>query len=246
VGNVPLIVRVRSRRMSRRASLVLPVVAVAGVLGALALMFFYAPTESVQGEVQRIFYLHVPNAWMMFLAFILVGAASVMVLVKRNDWERWDRIAVAAAEVGLVHSVIMLTTGPIWANKAWGVWWVWDARLTSSLVLFLIYVGYLLFRSLSVPGERRARLAAVIGIIGVLDIPVVHFAVVWWRTQHPEPTVLSPSGPQLPGEMLTTLTLSFVAFAILFVSLLALRMRIESARHRVDTMAASLGTLSHV
>lgn len=223
--------------MTRRASLRLPLIAVAAVLGATMLMFFYAPTESLQGEIQRIFYIHVPNAWMMFLAFIVVGAASVMVLAKRRDWERWDRIAVAAAEVGIVHSVIMLITGPIWAHKVWGVWWVWDARLTSSLVLFLIYVGYLLFRNLSVPGERRARLAAVIGIVGVVDIPVVHFAVVWWRTQHPDPVVLSPSGPQLPGEMLTTLTLSFVAFAILFASLLALRMRIESARHRVGLVA---------
>jgi heme exporter protein C len=225
--------------MTRRASLILPVLAVAAVLGALPLIFLYAPTELNQGEIQRIFYLHVPSAWIMFLAFIVVAAASVMVLARRNDWERWDRIAVSAAEVGLLFSVIMLVSGPIWASKAWGVWWVWDARLTSSLVLFLIYVGYLLFRNLSTPGERRARLAAVVGIIGALDIPVVHFAVVWWRTQHPEPTVLNPAGPQLPSEMLWTLLAAFIAFNVLFVALLVLRMRIETARHRVELMAST-------
>lgn len=218
--------------MTRRSH-ALPILAVAAVGATLPLIFLYAPTEQVQREVQRIFYVHVPAAWVMFLAFIVVAAASVMVLVRRRDWERWDRIAVSAAEVGVVFALIMLTTGPIWASRVWGVWWVWDARLTSSLVLFLIYVGYLLFRNLSTPGERRARLAAVIGIIGAVDIPVVHFAVVWWRTQHPSPTVLSPEGPQLPGEMLLTLLASFVAFNVLFVALLVLRMRIEAAANRV-------------
>jgi heme exporter protein C len=221
----------------RRATL--PLAAIAGVLAATVLAFLYAPTELNQGEVQRIFYVHVPTAWVMFLAFIVVAAASVMVLVQRERWERWDRVAVSAAEVGTVFAVIMLTTGPIWASRAWGVWWVWDARLTSSLVLFLIYAAYLLFRNLSAPGERRARLAAVIGIIGAIDIPVVHFAVVWWRTQHPQPTVLSPEGPQLPGEMLLTLLVSFLAFNVLFVALLVLRMRLEAARTTVELAIAS-------
>jgi len=220
---------------------VFPVLAVAVVLATLPLIFLYAPTETNQREIQRIFYIHVPSAWIMFLAFIVVAAASVMVLAKRNDYARWDRIAISAAEVGVVFSVIMLVTGPIWASKAWGVWWVWDARLTSSLVLFLIYVAYLLFRSLSVPGERRARLSAVIGIVGAIDIPVVHFAVVWWRTQHPEPTVLSPAGPQLPDEMLLTLLASFLAFNVLFVALLVLRMRIEAARDRVGSALGARG-----
>ncbi len=217
-----------------RRSIVLPVFAVGAVTVALGLIFLYAPTEAVQGDVQRIFYVHVPSAWIMFLAFIVVAAASVMVLARRNDWERWDRIAVSAAEVGLVFSAIMLTTGPIWGRRVWGVWWVWDARLTSSLVLFLVYVGYLLFRSLSPVGERRARLAAVIGIVGAVDIPVVHFAVVWWRTLHPQPTVLGPEGPTLPTEMFTTLLVSFAAFVVLFVALLVLRMGIEESRHRVE------------
>jgi heme exporter protein C len=217
-----------------------PFLAIAAVAATIPLIFLYAPTELNQGEIQRIFYVHVPTAWVMFLAFIVVAGASVMVLAQRTAWERWDRIAVSAAEVGVVFAVIMLTTGPIWASRAWGVWWVWDARLTSSLVLFLIYAAYLLFRNLSAPGERRARLAAVIGIIGAIDIPVVHFAVVWWRTQHPQPTVLSQEGPQLPGEMLLTLLVSFIAFNVLFVALLVLRMRLEAARNQVELHRAQL------
>jgi heme exporter protein C len=200
---------------------------------ALALVFFYAPTEALQGDVQRIFYVHVPSAWLAYIAFILVAASSVFVLRRPNDWERWDRIASASAELGVVFTTIVLTTGPIWGRRVWGVWWAWDARLTSTLVLWLIYVGYLVFRATTPPGERRARLAAVIGIIGAVDIPVVHFAVVWWRTLHPLPTVLGPN-TQLPAAMRTTLYVSFLAFSVLFAALLLLRIRIEETRTRVD------------
>jgi heme exporter protein C len=217
-----------------RRSLALPFLAVAGVMGALALIFLYAPTEAVQGDIQRLFYVHAASGWNAYLAFFVVAGASVMVLARRNDWERWDRMAVAGAEVGVLFTTLVLTTGPIWAGRAWGTWWVWDARTTSTLVLWLIYAGYLLFRTLSPPGERRARLAAVIGLIGAVDIPVVHFAVTWWRTQHPEPTVLRPGGPDLPGSMFLTLGVTFLAFMVLFVALLVLRMNVESSRTRVE------------
>jgi len=131
-----------------------------------------------------------------------------------------------------------LTTGPIWGRRVWGVWWVWDARLTSTLVLWLIYVGYLVFRAMTPHGERRARLAAVIGVIGAVDIPVIHFAVIWWRTLHPLPTVLRPGGPQLPGSMLFTLMVSLVAFTILFVALLIIRMGIADAADRIEEIEA--------
>jgi heme exporter protein C len=223
-------------QLNRRAQF-LPIVALAGVTAAMLLIFLYAPTERLQGNIQRIFYIHVPSAWIMYLAFIVVAASSVLVLARRTDWERWDRMGSAAAELGVVFTTIVLTTGPIWGHRVWGVWWVWDARLTSTLVLWLIYVGYLVFRSLTPAGERRARLSAVIGVIGAVDIPVIHFAVIWWRTLHPLPTVLRPGGPQLPGSMLLTLMVSLVAFTILFVSLLVLRMQIAAARDRVDTIA---------
>jgi heme exporter protein C len=216
-------------------------VAVAAVVAALALAFFYAPTEAVQGDVQRLFYIHAPTAWVMYIAFITVAAASVMVLARRHDWERWDAIAVASAEVGLLFISLVLAVGPVWGHSTWGTWWVWDARLTSTLVLWLIYAGYLLFRATTPPGERRARLSAVIGLIGALDIPVVHSAVYWWRTQHPTPTVLRSEGPDLPGSMLLTLLVSMVAFTLLFAALLVVRLRIEQARRRVEAMEASVG-----
>jgi heme exporter protein C len=222
-----------------RRGLTLPILAAVAVLGALPLIFFYAPPEESQREAHRILYLHAPAAWLMFLAFFIVAAASVMVLARRDDWERWDAIAVSSAEVGVVFATAMITTGPIWAKRAWGSWWEWgDARLMSAFVLFLMYVGYLVFRSISPPDERRARLAAVIGIVGALDIPVVHFAVVWWTTIHPEPEVLRPGGSILPPESLNTLLASFTAFTLLFVALLVLRLRIEQARHRVNLALA--------
>lgn len=216
----------------------LPLTTVVALTAALGLMFFYAPTEALQGDVQRIFYIHVPSAWLAYLAFIIVAGASVLVLARRLDWERWDRAASSAAELGVVFTTIVLTTGPIWARRAWGVWWAWDARLTSTLVLWLIYVGYLAFRALSPPGERRARLSAVIGVVGAVDIPVIHFAVTWWTTAHPGPTVLNPSGPDLPTSMLVTLLASLAAFTLLFASLLVLRIQMEEARGRLESAGA--------
>lgn len=221
--------------MTQRA---LPLAAIGTVALALVLIFLYAPTEALQGEVQRIFYVHVPSAWVGYLAFVLAAGASVLTLVRRRDWARWDRVGASAAELGVLFLAIVLTTGPIWGRQVWGVWWVWDARLTSTLVLWLVYLGYLLFRSLTPPGERRARLSAVIAIVGVVNIPVVHFAVVWWRTLHPLPTVLRPGGPELPAEMLITLFVSLAAFTVLFASLLVLRIRLAEAADRLEEVPA--------
>jgi heme exporter protein C len=204
----------------------LPYAALVSVVIALGMAFFYAPTEAVQGHVQRVFYIHVPTAWITYLAFVVVALASVLVL-RGRDSERWDRIAGASGEVGFVFATVFLVTGMIWAKRAWGIAWAWDARLTSALVLWLIYGGYVLFRSLNPPGDRRARLSAVIGIIGAIDIPIVHFAVLWWNSAHPAPTVLRPGGPDLPGSMLLTLLVSLVAFTILFAAMLVARISLE-------------------
>jgi len=226
----------------------LPVLATAVMTAAIGLMFFYAPTESLQGPVQRIFYVHVPSAWVAYLAFAVVALASVLVLVSgrtksgtpASTTARWDRIAGAAAELGVVFTTIVLVTGPIWGRRVWGVWWVWDARLTSTLVLWAIYCGYLVFRSLTPPGPRRARTAAVIGIIGAIDIPIVHFAVVWWRTLHPLPTVLRPEGPQLPSSMLVTLLVSLAAFTLVFWTLLVLRVAQAESAARLEALDEQL------
>jgi len=214
----------------------LPVAALVSVTVALALIFFYAPTEAVQGNIQRILYVHVATAWLSYLAFVLVAAASVLVLARRNDWQRFDRIASASAELGVLFSTLLLALGSIWGRRVWGAWWVWDARLTSTLVLWLIYVGYLVFRAMSPPGERRARLSAVIGIVGAVDIPVIHFAVTWWRTLHPGPVKPLPGGADVPAAMLITMLVSLVAFTILFAVLLALRIRLAEAADRVDAI----------
>jgi heme exporter protein C len=219
----------------------LPYAALVSVVVALVMAFFYAPTEAVQGHVQRVFYIHVPTAWISYLAFVIVALASLLVL-RGRDGERWDRIAGASGEVGFVFATVFLVTGMIWAKRAWGVAWAWDARLTSALVLWLIYGGYVLFRSLNPPGERRARLSAVVGIIGAIDIPIVHFAVLWWNSAHPAPTVLRPGGPDLPGSMLLTLLVSLVAFTVLFAALLVARISLDEDQ----TQAADVRDVARV
>ena len=221
--------------MNRRTQL-LPVAALLSVTLSLLLIFLYAPTDLNQGSIQRILYVHAPSAMMMYLAVAVLAVASILVLARRDDWARWDRIASASAEVGVVFLTIVLVTGPIWGHKVWGAWWVWDARLTSTLVLWLILLGYLVFRALSPTGERRARLSAVIGIVGSVDVPVIHFAVTWWRTLHPGPVAPLPGGDQLPGSMLLTLLVSFVAFTFLFAVLLTLRIRQAEAADRIDAI----------
>ena len=205
-------------------------------MAATLLMFFYAPTEAVQGNVQRILYVHVPSAWIAYLAFIMVAVCSILVLARRQDWQRFDRIASASAELGVVFTTLVLALGSIWGHRVWGAWWVWDARLTSTLVLWLIYLGYLVFRAMSPAGERRARLSAVIGIVGAVDIPVIHFAVTWWRTLHPGAIAPMPGGDTIPASMTITLLVSLVAFTVLFAVLLTLRIRLAEAADRVDAI----------
>jgi heme exporter protein C len=221
----------------KTASLILPVATLAAVAASMALMLLYAPTEAVQGEVQRIFYVHVPSAWAAYMAIGLSALGSLGVLARPRHWERWDRLAASCIELGVVFTSIVLITGPIWGRRVWGVWWVWDARLTSTLILWVIYVGYLLFRAQTPAGQRRARLSAVIAMVGALDIPVIHFSVIWWRTLHPLPTVLRPQGPTLPGSMLLTLMVSMAAFTLLFAWLLRTRLRLEVAKTRLDRLS---------
>ena len=201
---------------------------------SMAAIFLYAPTERVQGDVQRIFYLHLPLAWIAYLAFFLVFVSSVLYLWKRA--ERWDLLAQAAAEVGVVFTTLVLITGSIWARPIWGTWWSWDARLTTTLVLWFIYVGYLMLRSYVSDGRRGARYAAVLGIVGFLDVPIIHQSVTWWRTLHPDPVVLAPGGPAMPPSMLQTLALSLLAFTLLFAWLLQLRYRLAETHQELRAL----------
>lgn len=208
------------RRIVRRG-LILSGLGLAALAGVYVLALGYTPIEARQGLAQKIFYLHVPAAWSALLAFSLVGLTSALYLWLADP--RLDRFAAASAEVGVAFSAVMLTTGPIWAKPIWGTWWTWDARLTLTLFLFFLFVGYLALRaSLHDPAER-ARFSAVVGILGLLLVPFIHLSVYLFRTLHPQPVVLKPSAPSLPPEMLRTLMISFFVFTILYVGFVMAR-----------------------
>ncbi len=200
---------------------------------ALWMALFYAPREAMMGDAQRIFYFHVPSAWISFLAFFIVFVASLIFL--RTRQRRWDALALASVEIGVVFTTLVLLTGPLWAKVVWGVFWVWDARLTTTLILWLIYVGYLMRRS-SAEGERRSRFAAVLGIVGFLDVPLIYLSVSWWRTMHPGYVATEPGG--LAPQMAQTLMVALASFTLLFALLLFARLRLEQLRDRLNVLHA--------
>lgn len=183
-----------------------------------------SPPDAFQGQYVRIMYAHVPNAWVAYLAFSIVFVCSILYLWKRRD--SYDLVARSAAELGVLFTGLALATGSIWGKPVWGTWWTWDARLVTTAMLFLIYVGYLLVRGLTEDRARAARTSAVIGIIGALDIPVIHFSVVWFRTLHQPASVIRGDITMAP-PMLAALMLSLAAFTLLFIYLLTLRVRVE-------------------
>ena len=204
-----------------RRGLIISLVALAGLAGVYVLALGYTPIELRQGPAQKIFYLHVPAAWSALVAFSLVGITSALYLWLHDP--RLDRFAASSAEVGVAFSAVMLTTGPIWAKPIWGTWWTWDARLTLTLFLFFLFIGYLALRAaVHDPGER-ARFSAVVGILGMLLVPFIHLSVYLFRTLHPRPVVLKPSAPSLPPEMLRTLLVSTAVFTVLYAGLVTLR-----------------------
>ena len=197
--------------------------AVALMLVAAGAIFLYAPGDALQGPVQRIFYLHVSSAIAAYGCFAVVLVGGIIYL--RNESPAADRFARAGALVGVVFTTVTLVMGMLWAKPIWGSFWTWDARLTSTLVLWIIYAGYLLVRRLAEPGRQAARIAAVVGIFGFIDVPVVHFSVTWWRTQHPGPIVVNNA---LPAEMLATFLFTLACTLVLAAVLIAIRFRIET------------------
>ncbi|GIW11128.1 MAG: cytochrome c biogenesis protein [Dehalococcoidia bacterium] len=195
-------------------------------------VFIYAPTDSYQGIAQRLFYIHVPSAWLAYLAVFVVFVASLLYLFRHSRF--WDRVALSSAELGVVFTTLALVTGSLWGRQVWGAWWVWDARLTTTLILWLIYVGYLMLRLSLGESPRAPRYAAIVGIIGFIDVPIIHQSVVWWRTLHPEPIVVNPGqSPALPPAMLLVLVVSLLAFTALYCWLLQARCRLEAERDRI-------------
>ena len=209
-------------------------VVVAGLfmMADLYLIFMVVPTDAVLGHVQRVFYFHVPIAIMSFLAFFLVFLASIVYLVRRDG--KWDRIAHSSAEVGVVFVTLALLTGVIWGRPVWNTWWTWEPRLTTTLILWLIYVSYLMIRSYAANPQQAARYSAVVGIVGFVDVPIVYYSVVWWRSIHPS-AVVGPfaQANALEPIMWWTLLFSMVTFLLLFSYLVAERTALRNSEDRL-------------
>ncbi|HZT68631.1 MAG TPA: cytochrome c biogenesis protein CcsA [Terriglobia bacterium] len=208
------------------------VLTLAGLLAALYMIFLYAPEEMTMGEVQRIFYVHVSCAWPALLGFIIIFFSSIVYLWKRKQFA--DELAHATAEVGFVFCTCVLVTGPLWAKPAWGVWWAWDARLTLTFLLWLLYVAYLMLRSYMVNPGRAANLCAVVGIIGFVDVLIDYMAIRWWRTQHPQPVILGGPESGLDPRMLATLLVTVAVFTLLFFLLVRMRLRLAAMRRELS------------
>jgi heme exporter protein C len=213
----------------------LGILALLTVLVGLYMAFFYAPADALMGDVQRIMYIHVPTAWVAFFAFFVVFVSSLVYLWKRLP--EADRLAYASAEIGALFTGLTLIDGSIWGKPTWGIWWTWDARLTTTAILFVIYVGYLMLRSFIEEPDRRARLAALVGIVGFIDVPITYMSVLWFRTLHQPPSV-QRGGSSMPDTMLFTLLLNVGAYTLVYLFFLVKRVRIESLNAIAETLVA--------
>ena len=198
------------------------------VAAAAYASFFIAPTDAKQGLIYRILFLHVSCAWTGLTGFFICFIANLMYVWKRQP--KWDWLGVASAEVGSAFTAVVLVTGPIWAHPVWGIWWTWDARLTSTFVLWLLYVSYLLLRTLVEEPDRRALFSALFGIFAFIDVPLVFGSIRWWRTQHPQPVVMGEPGSGLDPLMYKVLFFSWFAMLALMTLLLVARYRLEAMR----------------
>ena len=220
-------------RGTRRAQRVLGWATLVGLAATAVFGLEVVPADAEQGDVQRLMYVHVPAAWLAFLSFGVVFLASVAYL--RTGRIRWDRVAVASAEIGVLFCVLTLALGSLWGRPVWGTWWTWDPRLTTTVVLLLIYVGYLSLRNVADSPSRRAHWSAVVGVVGFVDVPIVHMSVVWWRSLHQEATVIRPGTPTMDPSMLAALLVGTVAFSVAYGYLMAVRLRVG----RLEDHAAS-------
>lgn len=218
---------------ARRGGIVRDVLLVASALAmgiTLYMVFMWVPTEQNLGVSQRIFYFHVPLGWIGMVSIVIVAFASVMHLFTGR--QRWDDLAYSTAEIGVIYATLILVTGAIWAKPVWGVWWAWDPKLTTTLILWFIYVGYLMIRVYGPAGTQGKRFASVIALIGAIDAPIIYKATDWWRTAHPDNNIPS----DLNGQMLLTLLASVIAFTILYSYTLAERYALRKSESDLDEL----------
>ena len=214
---------------------------VVAVIAVFVRAIFFTPVEARQGAAQKIFYIHVPSAFIgLYVAFGIVAIAGALYLWLRDD--RLDRIAASAAEVGVIYMTVVLITGPLWGRPVWGTWWTWDARLTLTLFIWFVFVGYLILRGAVEDPGTRARYSAVLGVLGALLVPFIHLSVYLFRTLHPMPIILKPGQPSLPHDMLATFLMAIVALTMLFFALLRARYRLAVAMDAIDAGDASDAT----
>jgi heme exporter protein C len=228
--------RTMGKLTARSGERFLAILAAAGLVASAVLSLVVSPPDAEQGDLIRLMYVHVPSAWVAYLSFGVVFVSSVAHLVTRRT--RWDRLAAASAEVGVLFTALTIVLGSIWARPVWGTWWTWDPRLTTTAVLLLIYVGYLAVRRIPDNPARRARWAAVVGIVGFADVPIVHLSVRWWRSLHQAPARLIGL-PDVAPAMGVALGIGFLAFTLLFLYLVALRLRVGRLEDRLVAEALS-------
>jgi heme exporter protein C len=233
--------RAMAKVTARRGERVLAVLTVMGLAATAVMSLVVAPPDSEQGNVQRLMYVHVPSAWLAYLSFAVVFVASIAYLKTKRI--RWDRLAAASAEVGVLFTALAIVLGSLWGKPIWGTWWTWDPRLTTTAIMLLIYVGYLAVRRLSDSPARRARWAAVVGIVGFADVPIVHLSVTWWRGLHQGPTVRLLGAPTIAPVMLAALLTGVAAFTLAYAYMVALRLRVGRLEDRAmaDALSPRIG-----
>jgi heme exporter protein C len=216
-----------------RGTRIMGILALIGLAWMLLWALVISPPDEVQGDNVRFFYLHVPAAFTAYIAFAVTALSSALYLWKRTRSLTWDRIAACSAEIGVLMTGLMLATGMIWGKMSWGAYWRWDARLTSTLLLFVMFIGYVALRGLDSSPAVRAKRCAVVGLIAFLDVPLVHYSVTWWRTLHQTPT-LKLKGADMNGSMLFSFFLSMIAFVLVFIWMMLHRNRVAMMEQAID------------